>query len=624
MELEFVFFPQIVEAFFTDDVKTLEKQVKGRLKVYFEVRERRLELTPGKLPQLEECLSRLKRLWNLEKVPLPFSLCPPGKSGLFRPGRIYLTPKEAQEFQKKLNKFPFSVALFEWQGFYELKIPATTYEEGLFPYRDILLLGPKKPCPLCGLRWHTPKSCPALPSKDAYKKILSWLKLKPQDFLKQLTSFFEGGKIKEGLKEASFRKPYLQPGFFYLLFTTNASTWENLPLKAGLASGGNLFLALEALNHGDFEEARQRLNTLDLNRDFRALLGLAYVNVLRGDRDEALYFLEKAHTVAERPLEQAYVLFLKGWVYELQHKNFEAEELYQEALKRDRTFWPARVHQAVCQVKYALNKARTSITPLLKETLALPTLLLEARFLPFAPELEEAAQAFYEEKQEEAVLRLAQAENTLRPIVKALPEEEVARFEEALAEIRKSIYEGGFLDLISAEKKAFDLGLELQGYLFRQTKRLRETYKNYQRRLERFENFWRQYPYRDSEDPYARHLKTVRQELEALAELLKGDPLRTLKKARQKSQKIEDLLTQLEEEKERIQKEWRFREQLSTFVKTFVFLEVIIFLIFLLVPALYHLLGAKELPPFFSLPSFLALSFLALLAALARSLGKKI
>ncbi len=625
MKLELRLFPEFAEAFWPESPQTLAKQARSQLKTYFEVRENLIEIPEGRLGQLNEILEKLKRLWSQGKnLPLPFSLIPPGARSLFRPGRIYLTKKEAERLRPSLGGLPFAATLYEWQGLFELRIPATAYEEGLFAFRDLLLLGPYRPCPVCGLRWHKPRDCPALNLEEPYEAYLSWLKQKPEDFLKALARPFAEGKTQEGLKKLALRRPFFRPSFLRLFFTSNASTWETLPLKTGLTSGGNLFLGLEALGQGDFGKARERFEKCDLSRDFKALLALALTAALAETPAEALYFVEKAAELAQKPAELAFVLLFKGWLFELEGKGLEAEDFYQEALKKDRSCWPARILLAACQVKYAFPKAKNTLTPLLNEIMALPCLLTEGRFLPLAPELEAQAQSLYEKKQEEAVFRLAQAENALRPLIKALPEEEVKRFENTLAEIRREIYEGGFLELLTAERRAFDLGLELQGYLFRQGQKLRAKYKTYSKSLEYYQQFWHRFPYRRADDPYAHLLERLRQELDKLASLLKADLLKTLKRAYQQGEKIERILEELAREEARLRQEWRFRKQLSSFVKYFLILELVLFLVFMLVPALYHFLESRNPPPFFNLTSFLVLSFLALVFSLLRALNEKI
>ena len=619
MELEIYFFPQIIEAFSTENQKEFERRVKSRLKSYFEVRENRVLLSEKKIFLLNEILGNLKKIW-IKGIPLPFSLAPRGKKVPFRPGKVYLSPKEANEIKKI---YP-DVILLPWGEVFELFLSESYQPDGLFTFRDFLLLGPFKPCLLCGLRWHEPHKCPNLKEKEAFSFLQEFLKKKPAELLKNYTQKFEQMAFKEALTSMSRRVFYFKPAFFEILFTSNAKTWENIPLKKGLSRGGNLFLGLEAIRDGNLAKAREYFEKLDLNRDWQANLGLLLSKALEEDLEEALYYAEKALHLAETPLAQAYLFLWKGWLFERQRKFFEAEEAYQEALKRDRAFWPARFHLAGSQIKYASQRARNTLTPLLKEPLAVPLVLFEGRFLPFATEIEDEIQSFFEQKQEEAVVKLVQAENSLRPLLKALPEEEVERFEQSLANLRKEIYQGGFLDIITAEKRAFDLALELQGYLFRQTQKLRGKFKDYQKQLERFEEFWRNYPYRDPDDPFQQKLLLFREELAKLARLLKQDPQKGLKPAFKATKKIEELSLELKKEEKRLRKEWLFKKQLSSFIKTFLILETFLFLIFLLVPALYHLIGDQKPPSFFRLSVFVGFSIFFLVISLLRSLQKKI
>ncbi len=615
-----LFFPRLVEFFLPVDPQDFERGVRRSLKHHFEFREGLVFIPPERLATLERVLEELKRLWLKDlPFPLPVSLVPRAQ-GLFRPGRIYLEPKEAKVLAGRLSSLPFLAQLKPWRGWVELVLPATEEERGLlFRFRDLLLIGPHSPCPFCGLRWHEALKCPTLKERDPFVVTQELLRYRPSALAEKLNTVLEEGE-GEGL--FSGRYPYFKPAFLRHLFTTTASSWENFSIKPGLEKGGNLFLGLEALRALDWGQAKKRFEAAQTSKDPRPHVGLVFLALLEGNLSEALYQLENARSRAETPLFQAYLSLLKGWILERERKYFEAEENYKEALKKDRTFWPARLHLAVMEVKFAKERVLSRLKQLVNEPLALPLFFLEGRFLPLAEEVEKLLLVTFEEKQAQALSRLASAEDALRPMLRALPEEEVKSFEEALADIRQKVYEGGFIDLLLAEKRAFDLSLELQGYLFRQTRKIRQRLREQLSEWNKLKDFWRRFPYQTEDHPFSRKLALVGEEIEKLTEILKVNPGRQLKTAHAKLKAIEDLIADLQEMEKELRREWQFRKQLSTFVKTFLLLELFLFGFFLLVPT-----GLKmvKLPTYSigNLPTFFVLSVLFLLVSLWRALLQK-
>ncbi len=617
-----LFFPELVEFFLSVDPKEFERGVRRSLKHHFEFRDRLLVVPPERLSTLEQVLQELKKLWLKGiSLPLPVSLVPRDARGEnhFRPGRIYLDQKEAKGLSGRLSSFPFLVQLRPWRQWVELVLPSTeTGNNLLFHFRDLLLVGTHAPCPFCGLRWHPARQCPTLKERDPFLVIQELLRQRPQALAEKLN-----GLLAEGKDVSLFcgRYPYFKPAFLRHLFTTTATSWDGLSVKPGLEKGGNLFLGLEALRSGDLAQAKERFEAAQGPKDPRPHLGLAFLAMLSGDVNEALYQVENARSRAETPLLQAYLLFLKAWIFERERKYFEAEEHYKEALKRDRSFWPAKLHLTTMEVKFAREHVLPRIRQLVNEPMALPAFFLEGRFLPLAEEVEKILLETFEERQAQALSRLASAEDALRPMLRALPEEEVQRFEEALAEIRRKVYEGGFIDLLLAEKRAFDLSLELQGYLFRQTKKIRESLREYAAEAAKLKEFWRRFPYKDENNRFGQQLAALEEDIEKLNEILKVNP-RQLRTAYNKLRSIADRVSSLQAMEKELRREWQFRKQLSVFIKTFLILELVLFGIFLFLPVVlkaFHLSSQMV----GNLPVFFTLSVAFLVVSLWRALLQK-
>ncbi|AEH45249.1 hypothetical protein Thein_1383 [Thermodesulfatator indicus DSM 15286] len=619
MRLRLKFFPEIQESFYALSLEEIKSNVKRIFKNAFLKESNELEIGLEELNRAEKFFSSLQKLLNSDK-PLPVSLVPLEKKGLFRPGKIYLLPKAAQELRSKIKDWPYPAALIPWQKFYELEIPSTKDPTSEFPLKDLLLLGPLTPCPICGLRWHKPAKCPGIKG-NFFEFVSSMLKKTPHGMLSYFQKTFTADSSKKTNNFWSKRFFYLRPGILQNIFSTNPETWEKLPRKTQPNRGGKLFLALEALYHGNLEESKRRFNGINNNELF-ARIGLIFVAVLEGDLAETLFNIEKAKALASSPFLKAYLSFWRGWLCEIENKQFDAEEHYKEALKRDRTFWPAKYHLARIYIKIAPNKAKNLVQTLTSVPEAIPLLLSEGLFIPFAQELEKEIEAYFEERQKEAVIKLTQAENALRPLTKTLPEEDKGAFQERISELREKIYNGGFSDLLFAEQKALELSLELQGYLFRKVKKFREKYKELKRQYETYELYWQNYPYRQNANDFYQLLRSIQIELKTLNSLFEGDASKRLKQIRNKSQEIEKLLNSLEEKKQELEQRRKFLRQLNSFIKTFVILESLLFGFFVIIPFMEHFFHIER-PPIFSMEAFLLFSFMIFFFSLFYALSQK-
>ncbi|WP_022852738.1 AAA family ATPase [Thermodesulfatator atlanticus] len=624
MKLSVKIFPEINTVFYVLSQEELEKNVKKLLKNIFHAKDKELDLSPQDFVGLNTFFANLKKLLGNSSKILPVSFVSSGQKGLVRPGRVYLSQKHAEKIKDVLDKWPFTASLIPWKDFFELRFPETSYVETEFSFRDLLLIGPYSPCPFCGLRWHPPGKCPGIKEKEVFEIIFRCLKQSPQTLFKTLNQYFQEGITKETEAFFSKRLFYLRPGFLHFVFAANPESYAQMPKKFLPSRGGNLYLGLEALYQGNISQAKKRFNSFDLNRDIFAILGLLFCSAYEGNITESLFYVEKAKSLAKTPFLKAYLSFWRGWLHEIENKGLEAEEYYQEALRFDRFFWPAKFHLARTLVKFSPEKAKNLVTALFQENEAIPLILSEGAFFPFAPDLEKQITTIFEDCQKEAITKLAQAENNLRPLIKFLPEEDIKELEERIANLRKEIYEGGFLSLILAEKKALELSLELQGYLFRQAKALRGKYQKLKRSYDKLEYFWRTYPYRREEYSYKQKLDLLREELAKLSHFLQGDVSRSIKPARRQIEKIEEIISALEKEKEEIKQRWQFKKQLNAFLRTFVILETLLFLFFLSIPALSNTLGDGSPPAFFSLESFIFLSMLILFVAIFYALRQKI
>lgn len=626
---ELVFHPLVIELFWRQDRQETERLVRQTLARFLPVKGNRVELTPDRLAALERAFDALKNLpAGPPVVLLPFSLAPEGaqRKALLRPGKVYLDASEKKDFERHLGDLPFLAKIEPWQGLYELQIPATTEPDLLFRYRDLLLVGPFKPCLHCGLPWHRTSTCPGKKAKVPGKILLEFLHEPLEVFAQRWNRGFEDWR-KQGTKwnrRLAERYPYLQPGFLHQLFTTNAKNWENLKLfqeRPGL--GGKIFLALEALQLGQLKEAQRRFEEVVQERnDWRASVGLALLAMDKEDLVEALYHVESALGQTESPLVQGYLLFLKGWLFEHKGDLLKAEEAYRDALKKDHSCFPARFHLRLFMTRYHLwEEVLQHLPTLCQNPLGFLLTLTEPRFWAVASQVEEILQQLFKERQVQAASRLATAENNLRPVIKLLPEKQAEELNQSLEDLRQKIYQGGYLDFLEAEERGLTLSLEAQGLLYRQIQEVRQRFSRFKERFREYETFWRTKGEGDAE--FKALLDQFQQKLAEIETALAQNPTGNLRTCAKKLEALEKKAETLEKAQEELLARLRLKHQLYTFIKTFLTLELLLFLVFLVCPRVSSFLFPESHPYFFSPGTFFLTSLGLLFLAILRALGQK-
>ena len=619
-----IFFSEMAEFFLPVPAQEFERLVRQSLRAYFDFKGDEVIIPFHKLGLLESAWQEIKKTALPGSIlPLPFSLAPSGAPRHFlRPGKVYLSPSEGKQAQKYLQELSFVVTLTPWRGLLEMVFPSNKDAELLFHFRDFFWTGPYPPCPFCRRRWHPPQRCPGLKQREPMREVSRLLRERPHSLAQRLNKLVEKGKWRPE-EESLLLGPYvyLRPGFLRILFGTKARLWESMALKPDQEKGGHLFLGLEALLGGDLAQAKKHFVAAQQKQDPRPNLGLTFVALVERDFPEALYQAENARSEAQTPLFRAYSFFLRGWSFEVQGKSLEAEELYRQAYKEDRSFWPALLHLASMEIKFAPERVLPALQQLLHYPLALPSFFLDERLLPLAQEAEKLLLETYEKKQAQALSRLTQAEDALRPLLKALPEEEVKSFSETLAEIRQQIYDGGLLDLLEAEKRAFDLSLELQGIEFRHRKKLLQKLEKIQDQLNDKKELWKRFPYKDTQRQFGEKLALLEEEIQKIQRLSR-DRGKNLRLMAERFKKVEKLWAELEEQEGQLRREWLFRQQVLSFVKVFFLLEFILFGVFFL---FFKVLGPVQpsLLKMANISSFLFFSLLFFLFALWRSLLQK-
>ena len=589
-------------------------------------------LGPEDLSSLNKVFSEIRAPFRRElgETPLPFSLLPEKvRLSWIRPGKLYVRTPMKETLEKVSKGLDFLVSFQPWQDLWEVVLPATSDPELLFKARDLLWVGEKGPCFYCGLPWHGNAECPGLKEIRPGRALNAYLRKPLKDLGEEISQkLFRGELLAPELQGLYARYYYFLPAFLRLLYyrVPEWSHFSQIILGQEIpAKGGHLLIALESLHQKNFKEAENRFLAAGEPSDYRIGLGLCHLAILQEDYERALYYSEEVQTQDLPPLVKAYVLLLKGRIYEIQKDLFSAEGFYAEALRRDNSATPAAYHKIL--VSFGFGGGERSLFRL-SAHLAHPTIFtlafIEPAFVLFGKELEKELEARIEKKQSEGLSRLREAEDGLHRLKLLLSEEELSALEDRMSSLRESIYNASFFELEKAILSARELSLELQGYTYRKIREIKSRFSEFFSRYLALKKYWASYPYKSGERNFEYKLRELGTRMARLETKIGKDPQKEIRFLLKEIASLEGLLQGLEEERSRLEAKWLFRRQLATFLKIFVLGEIFLFLFFFTVPSFLAAVAPELLPVLpFNFSSFLGLSFMIFLLAFISALFRR-
>ena len=530
---------------------------------------------------------------------------------ILRAGKIYLEKSLKDKINSVLKNNKIFYKIKSWGDLYELILPSTVDSKLEIFYKDIFWSGDKKFCFFCKTTWHESSECPALLNSEPRKTFQSVLNL----HFKELSQLLWEGIYKENfspdkLKYFYIRYFYLLPEFLKILFYRyeNIETWSHLKLDMETpVRGGNLGLGLEYLIKGDLENAKREFS--EIEKDFRANIGLALISILKKDLKNALYHIENALLQVKTPFLKSYLLFLKGSFYEYAGDSAIAEEFYKNAFENDFTCLPAF---------YNLNLSKYQKGTTLNEIFAYfnhPYLLywsyLEPVFIKDQKELEKILYNKLLEKREEASQRLKDAEDRYHKIKVFFSELERKGYEERLAKIREDVHKKGLGLIESAAQRALELDLEFQGYVYKQIQNLRNEFEKIKNTYRILHSFWRKYPYKYENVFFGKELKNLSDLMQKIeVKLKRRDPSDVLPVLFSEINSCKKIIENLNIMKEDLIKKWNFRIRSANFLKNFTLSEIFLasfYIIFQYFPI------SESIKNILNFPSFLFISFIFLI-----------
>jgi len=575
-----------------------------------------------KLPDLNQILYTFKEhfLHFIGVAPPPFTFYvsqDPEKipSTLLRPGKVYFEKSLKDEIIDAFKNVKLFHRVDPWYDVYELVLPSTADEKLDLFYKDIFFAGrEKKPCFFCNTNWHTTSKCPALKEMEPCKVFAKTLEM---NFLELSQTLWDGIAREnfsyDRLKYFYTRYFFLFPQFLKILFFKSRAieNWTQIDLSTEVpVGGGSLGIGLDSLIKGEISVAEKRFE--EIEGDYKSLIGLAFVNVLKEDWNRALYFIESALSKAESSFVKTYLIFLKGYISEINGDEVGAMDLYKRAFEIDKTCLPAFYRLSV--LKYAREEE------IIERTISYfnhPYLLywcyLEPVFIKDQKFIEEFLEKKIAEKKETATQRLKEAEDLYHRLKSIMSKSEKEEFENKLKSIRNSIYSGGIATIEKASDKALDLSLELQAYVYNKLKAIRNELEDVKRDYEVLATFWKRYPYKGEDLVFGKELKNIAGLIEKVVKKLNRKDVASvlntmfsdLETAKKKIEKLKKLQGELN-------KKWIFRRRLADFLKNFSLMET--FLVAVYVLSFLGPLGS--LSNFLNFPMFILFSFLSLFVCL--------
>ncbi len=575
------------------------------------------EAQPEKIVQLNDILYQIKEIFvkELGTAPPPYVFFlskrnpPLPNTYLLRPGKIYFTEDLKGDLQKVLSEVKLFFKLERVrEGLFELVLPATTEPNLILPYKDLFFSPEEKKCFYCRTYLHASTDCPGLKVLDVYgfySRLLTYSLKDLSEHLKtQLLLEEPSGEILSLFFSRNF---FLFPSFLKVVFylfneIDNFSLLGlNLPLPV---RGGDLALALEDLIHLRIEQAERRFKEIE-EEDFRRELGLSQVEFLKGDFNRSLYYLESALSLVKTPFLRGFIYFYKGYISHYLGDPFNAEENYRLSLKEDSSFFPSFYYLNL--LTFEREEQVEKVFPFFQHPYIIYLAFLDPAFIKYQKPLEEYLEKSFDRIREEAVERLKEAEDKFHKIKDIMQDEEVSEINEKLVKIRKDAYEGGIALVEGAGKRAMELALELNGYIFSRLKRYKKEFTQQEDRYRVLFNFWQRYPYKTEEVSFGQTLKRAHDLIERIDRRLKrSEVAKELKSINKDLTTLKQFMDELSKLRPELERKWRFRQKLFKFIKTFSLAEGGLVLVYL-IPLFTK--TQTFLSSFLTFPYFLIFSF---------------
>lgn len=578
------------------------------------------EVEASKLPKLNDVLFSLKETFqkDLSSAPIPVSFYLFSRDSFFtvkgflRPGKIYFTNNLKEEISEALSKIKLHYRIEPlFEDLYELVLPSTVEPKLLLNFKDIFFGPFEKGCFFCHSYGHRSSECPGLEIADALLKFKELLRFSLAEIGENLWTDYQHQKLRDSFFDYFYvRHFYLFPSFLKLPFylTGEIENWAQIAGKFSIPiRGGEIYLALEDLLQKRWSQAELRIKNVE--EDFRIELISMFLALFKEDYQRVIYHIERALTYVKSPFLLSYLYFYKGYIWHYLKDIYSAEDNYKLALKEDSSCLPAFYFLNL--LNYEVEENPEKIFPFFRHPYLIYLALLEPNFIKHEAELERELENALSSIREEGINRLKEVEDKYHHLKEVMTEEERSEYEAKIKEIRNSIYKGGVALIEEASKRALESALELSGYIFTKSKKIRNELQKYKNLYQNCHNFWIKYPYKVEDSIFGQRLKRSYELLEKMEKrLMRKDLTKELGLLNKELIQLQAYMEELIKLKPALENKWRFRKEVLKFIKRFSLAEGVLTALYLLpffYPELNFLGSLQNVTSFFILSVILFL-----------------
>ena len=446
----------------------------------------------------------------------------------------------------------------EGQGLFALNFEDnnTIRHERLFKHRDLPILGQHKVCYYCGMTTHQVSACPSkfITMKTQglpYMGYLGFSKLNSV-FKEIFTNYNQHVQnLAGGVKPEQIRKnPHLQVliGFldifmvYQLRFLWNC-TFTIVPSWDGAykvdkinIDNQNLHMGLDCLRVGNYVQAEELLENeikKGSSKKFYAAIGLAFLNLEKGQPKYMAHYFKKAEQMAGIDRELIYLHLLTARFHDLSDNLWKADNSYNSALAIDKNCMEARYGKIQTSVRSgfgekSINTLRSIIN---SQQEYFMSVLLDPALIPIQGLVEEMLSARIHDRIQSARENLIKARRECEELETwfEVGAQEIVLNNQMLDNLQKHLDQKSFYGIMDAAERATSLVFSCSRKREEKTDKLKEDIGALAERWKELDRFWKAYNYRPLFTAFKRRHQQVYAQLSealGLAERIEGTSYR--------------------------------------------------------------------------------------------------
>lgn len=412
--------------------------------------------------------------------------------------------------------------------------------EKLFPHRDLPILGKEKECFYCGMTNHPPAKCPskfltteiwALSSvgylsfselSDNYKEAFA----NQEKFIKIIENGVDAALVRNDPVLLAFLSYFdlcllYQPRFlFHQAFTTKVS-WDGTCKNSSLnIDSRTLQNGLDCLRVGEYAKATEHLMAEDQRlrgKQFYAHIGLAFVAVELGRKEEVRQHLDIAESLAEKEKERIYISLLLSRYHDLAGHLQKADQAIHPIYNRYLDCAEALYRKVQIKVRGGEGK---EVIKLLQELVKayrhlFITALMDPILLPFSGIVEDILSNQAQSRTKTAQEKLADAEEECKTLIYWFDsaDKDLQANLTALENLKKQYKRKSYYDMLDVIERAMALVSSCIRLQESKLDELNEKVDDFAFKWDMYNAFWNSYTYKPFFENFDEILNTSKRKL---------------------------------------------------------------------------------------------------------------